>query len=91
MQVFFLSVYVDVAYAFFGAILNIFPCLETLLKPGMYLIKLASACPLSHKSPSLSTFPNTSFKLDVLPIDETAEHRLMDLGFHPAEFCLANY
>ena len=39
----------------------------------MYLIKLASVVPLSHKCPSLSTFPNTSFKLDVLSIIETAE------------------
>ena len=66
-------VYVDVAYAFFGTILNIFPYLETLLKPGKYLIKLASAVPLFHKSPSLSTFPNTSFKLDALSMDETVE------------------
>ena len=73
MQVFFLSVYVDVAYAFFGAILNISPCLETLLRPVMYVIKLASACPISHKYPSLSTFPNTSFKLELLSIYGTAE------------------
>ena len=39
----------------------------------MYLIKLASAVPLSQKSPSLSTFLNTSFKLDVLSMDKTAE------------------
>ena len=39
----------------------------------MYLIKLASAVPLSYKSPSLSNFPNKFFKLDVLSIDETAE------------------
>ena len=69
----FFIVYVDVAYAIFGTILNIFPCLETLLKPGMYLIKLASAVPLSHKSPSLSTFQNMSFTLDVLSMDKTAE------------------
>ena len=64
-----------------------FPCLETLVKPGMYLIKLASAVPLSHKSPSLSTFPNTSFKLHVLSMDETAETSFNDLEFHPIEFC----
>ena len=69
----FLSAYVDIEYAFFGTILNIFPCLKKLLRPGMYLIKLASACPLSHRSPSFSTFPNTSFKFDVLSIDENAE------------------
>ena len=58
---------------FFGTILNNFPCFETLLRPGMYLIKLASACPLSHRPRSLLTFPNTSFKFDVLSIDKTAE------------------
>ena len=71
-QVFFLSPYVDVAYAFFGAIVNIFPCLETILRPRMYLIKLASACPLSHRSPSLSTFPNTFFKFGIF-IAKTTE------------------
>ena len=69
----FLSAYVDVTYVFFGTISNIFSYLDTLLRPGMYLIKFASACPLSHKSPSLSTFPYTSFKFNVLSIDKTAE------------------
>ena len=64
-----------------------FPCLETLVKPGMYLIKLALAVPLSRKSPSLSTFPNTSFQLHVLSMDETAETSFNDLEFHPIEFC----
>ena len=53
----------------------------------MYLIKLASAVPLSHKSPSLSTFRNTSFKLHVLSMDKTAETSFNDLEFHPIEFC----
>ena len=69
----FLSVHVDVAHAFFGTMLSIFPYLKTLVRRGMYLIKLASTCPLSHRSPSLSTFPNTSFKFDVLSIAETTE------------------
>ena len=47
----------------------------------MYLIKLLSACPLSHKSPSLSTFSNTYLLMKPL------KHRLTDLGFHPNEFC----
>ena len=81
--------YVDVAYAFFGTILNIFPHLEILLRTGMNLIKIASVCPLSHRSPSLSTFPNKFFKFDVLSIDKTAEIHLTDSGFHPTEFgCL---
>ena len=69
----FLSVHVDLAQAFFGTMLNFFPYLKTLVRCGMYLSKLASACPLSHRSPSLSTFPNTSFKFDVLSIAETTE------------------
>ena len=73
LKCFLLVVYVDVVYACFGTILNIFSCLETLCKPRMYLIKLASAIPLSYKSLSLSTFPNTSLKFDVSSIDETTE------------------
>ena len=68
LKCFLLVVYVDVVYACFGTILNIFSCLETLCKPRMYLIKLASAIPLSYKSLSLS-----SLKFDVSSIDETAE------------------
>ena len=64
----FLSAYVPVTHAFLGTVLKIFPYLKTLLRSGMYLIKLASACPLSNSSLSLSIFPNTSFKFDVLSI-----------------------
>ena len=70
-------------HTLFCAILNIFPCLEISLGPGTYLIKLASAFPVSHRSPNLSIFANTSFRFDVLSIDETAETSFSGFNLSP--------
>ena len=83
----FLSLYVDVGYAFFGTISNIFPCLETLLKPGIYLIKLASAVLLSHKSPSYQLLWIHPLSWMCYLWTKLLKRRLTDLEFHPVEFC----
>ena len=77
--------------------LNICFCLKTLLPPGRYLVKLGSTFPFSHKSPTLSIFPNISFRLDTLSTARTAEISFsafllkchsVDLMDHPTEVYL---